>query len=102
MASREKHSEIDLLRDQYEELAELSGSLAHEIKNPLSVIHMNIDLLSEDLVESNTPENRRLLQRVDVVREQCERMEGIIRDFLRYARLRRVELASLPNAILPC
>jgi nitrogen-specific signal transduction histidine kinase len=31
---------------QYHELAELAGSLAHEIKNPLSVIHMNADLLS--------------------------------------------------------
>ena len=25
------------------------GSLAHEIKNPLSVIHMNADLLSEEI-----------------------------------------------------
>jgi nitrogen-specific signal transduction histidine kinase len=32
---------IDELRRQYNELAELAGSLAHEIKNPLSVIHMN-------------------------------------------------------------
>lgn len=94
MSSSDKRSDVDLLRAQYEELAELSGSLAHEIKNPLSVIHMNIDLLSEDLVESNTPENRRLLQRVDVVREQCERMEGMLRDFLKYARLRDIDLVS--------
>ena len=36
------------LRANYDELAELSGSLAHEIKNPLSVIRMNMDLLAED------------------------------------------------------
>ncbi|TWT92667.1 sensor histidine kinase [Stieleria varia] len=94
MSSNDKRSDVDLLRAQYEELAELAGSLAHEIKNPLSVIHMNIDLLSEDLLEANSSDNRRSLERVDIVREQCERMEGIIRDFLRYARLRDIDLVS--------
>lgn len=82
----------DSLRSQYEELAELAGSLAHEIKNPLSIIHMNIDLLSEDLQELKSPTSRRLLDRLDMVREQCERMEALLRDFLRYTRLRDIDL----------
>ncbi len=48
MSNSEKN-DVDPMRARYEELAELAGSLAHEIKNPLSVIHMNIDLLSEDI-----------------------------------------------------
>ncbi|MEO1616017.1 MAG: ATP-binding protein [Planctomycetota bacterium] len=94
MSSNEKPSAIDELRARYEELAELSGSLAHEIKNPLSVIHMNIELLGEDLTEWNSPESRRSLERVRIVREQCERMQGLLRDFLRYARLREIDLVS--------
>ena len=90
-------AEMDTARGQYEELAELAGSLAHEIKNPLSIIHMNIDLLSEDLVEIDTPSSRRCLPRVDMVRDQCERMEGLLRDFLRYARLRHIDL--LPGSL---
>ena len=82
------------MRARYEELAELAGSLAHEIKNPLSVIHMNIDLLSEDLLEINSPISRRSLDRVDIVRAQCERMEGLLRDFLRYTRLTNIDLVS--------
>jgi len=90
-----KHQEeMDEVRSQYEELAELAGSLAHEIKNPLSIIHMNIELLGEDLVEINTPNTRRCLPRVDMVRSQCERMEALLRDFLRYARLRHIDLVS--------
>lgn len=81
-------------KSRYEELAELAGSLAHEIKNPLSVIHMNIDLLSEDLEELDTPVARRSLDRVDIVRGQCERMEGLLRDFIRYTRLTNIDLAS--------
>lgn len=92
MTANNQPSPIDQLRSQYEELAELAGSLAHEIKNPLSVIHMNIDLLSEDLVEWNAPESRRSLERINIVRGQCERMQGLLRDFLRYARLRDIDL----------
>ena len=84
--------EVQTTRAAYEELAELAGSLAHEIKNPLSVIHMNIDLLSEDLSEDGSPVGRRSLQRIDIVRGQCERMEALLRDFLRYARLRQIDL----------
>jgi len=94
MTASEKPSPIDELRAQYEELAELAGSLAHEIKNPLSVIHMNIDLLSEDLADWNAPESRRSLERANIIREQCERMQGLLRDFLRYARLRDIDLVS--------
>ncbi len=85
-------SQLDQVRGQYEELAQLAGSLAHEIKNPLSIIHMNIDLLSEDLVEINTPTSRRSLVRVDMVRSQCERLESLLRDFLRYTRLQQIDL----------
>jgi len=94
MSTSETNHEVDLMRAQYEELAELAGSLAHEIKNPLSVIRMNIDLLSEDLAELNAPNMRRSLDRVDIVRGQCERLEGLLRDFLRYARLRDIDLVS--------
>ena len=48
--SNDLQASVDELRRQYNELAELAGSLAHEIKNPLSVIHMNADLLCEELV----------------------------------------------------
>ena len=94
MSAANPPSEVDALRARYEELAELAGSLAHEIKNPLSVIHMNIELLSEDLDELDSPVQRRSLERVDIVREQCERMEALLRDFLRYARLRNIDLVS--------
>ncbi len=83
---------IDPMRQRYEELAELAGSLAHEIKNPLSVIHMNIDLLSEDLAESESPVRRRAIDKVDIIRQQCERMERLLADFLRFARLREMDL----------
>jgi signal transduction histidine kinase len=92
MSPVENDADVDPMRERYEELAELAGSLAHEIKNPLSVIHMNIDLLSEDLAEIDSPTSRRSIDRVDIVRGQCQRMEALLRDFLRYTRLRDIDL----------
>ncbi len=83
----------DELRRQYHELAELAGSLAHEIKNPLSVIHMNVDLLSEELTESQWPGMRRAIAKVDMIREQCDRMQNLLADFLRFARMRDLEMS---------
>jgi signal transduction histidine kinase len=85
-------NESDAIRRQYEELAELAGSLAHEIKNPLSVIHMNVDLLSEELADAEPTIRRRASDKIDIVREQCERMEALLRDFLRFATLRDIDL----------
>ena len=77
---------------QYQELAELAGSLAHEIKNPISVIHMNADLLSEELTEAQWPGRRRAEAKVDIIRQQCQRMENLLRDFLRFSRLRDLHM----------
>ena len=77
----------------YNELAELAGSLAHEIKNPLSVIRMNMDLLAEDFADAETPRERRALTKIETVQKQCTRLENLLRDFLKFARLRDLELS---------
>jgi signal transduction histidine kinase len=82
------------LRAQYNELAELAGSLAHEIKNPLSVIRMNMDLLAEDFAEAETQRERRAVAKIETVQRQCTRLENLLRDFLKFARLRDLKLSS--------
>ena len=52
------------LVDQYTEIARLAGGLAHEIKNPLSTIRLNMDLLAEDLDDPENPRDRRALAKV--------------------------------------
>jgi len=80
------------LRAQFIELAELAGSLAHEIKNPLSVIRMNMELLAEDFADPATPKERRALAKIEMVTRQCTRLENLLNDFLRFSRLRNLEL----------
>jgi len=80
---------LEDLRRQYHELASLAGSLAHEIKNPLSIILMHIGLLEEDLEQMNGPTARRSSARIETVKKNCTRLETLLNDFLRFTRLGR-------------
>ena len=91
--SPDDHSEaLQRLRQQYSEIAQLAGALAHEIKNPLSVIAMNMDLLAEDFGEAKDQRDRRALAKVEVVQQQCQRLHNLLNDFLRFARTQNLEL----------
>jgi signal transduction histidine kinase len=83
---------LDELRARYAELAALAGSLAHEIKNPLSVIRMNMDLLAEDFAHAETPKERRAVAKIEMVSRQCTRLENLLNDFLRFNKVNRLEL----------
>ena len=85
---------LDQLRKQFNELASLAGELAHEIKNPLSTIRMTVELLKEDFEKINTPEGRRALPKIEIVISQCQRLETMLNDFLRFTRLSNLELRA--------
>ena len=81
------------LQLQYSELAQIAGSLAHEIKNPLSVIRMNMELVEEELVDAESPRERRVWTKIQTVHDQCVRLERLLNDFLKFAKLRDLELS---------
>ncbi len=66
------------------ELGLLTGGLAHEIKNPLSTVQLNLQLLQEDL-DPHQPAHTRLINRLGTVRRETARLKDILDDFLRYA-----------------
>jgi len=69
------------------EIGAMTGGLAHEIKNPLSTIGLNLQLLAESVgdLEVDEEEKQRLLRRLGVLRRETDRLRGILEDFLRYA-----------------
>ena len=80
------------LVDQYTEIARLAGGLAHEIKNPLSTIRLNMELLAEDFRESDAPRERRAMRKIDLVQRECQRLQDLLDDFLNFAKVRRLKL----------
>ncbi len=91
---------------QLEELSKLTGGLAHEIKNPLSTMRINLDLVSEELEGSdsaksgqpgahrNEPGLARAGRKIAVIRKEADRLERILDDFLRYVDRTELQLAS--------
>jgi len=77
-------------------LSRVAGGLAHEIKNPLSTMAINLALLEEECMraaKARDPEGaepsareQRYLKRVGTLQREVKRLENIVDDFLRYAR----------------
>ena len=83
---------IERLMDQYTQIARLAGALAHEIKNPLSTIRLNMELLLEDLDDAESPGQRRAVKQVELVQRECQRLQDLLDDFLNYAKVRQLDL----------
>lgn len=81
------------LRAQYAEISQLAGGLAHEIRNPLSTLSLNLDLLAEDYQDAETPRDRRVRQRVDRLKREVQRLYDVLENFLRFARVQELKLA---------
>jgi signal transduction histidine kinase len=91
---------------QLEELSKLTGALAHEIKNPLSTIKVNLKLVGEDLegayvTQSGTGAQKtdqrfaRALRKIAVIQKETDRLEQILDGFLRYIGKTELQLASV-------
>jgi signal transduction histidine kinase len=80
-----------VLDPQYAELAELAGGFIHEIKNHLSTLGLNLQLLAEDFEDPQSQRERRALERVKRLESECQRLVDVSNDFLRFARVQEVE-----------
>jgi signal transduction histidine kinase len=82
---------------QLEELSKLTGGLAHEIKNPLSTVKINLNLAREELEGANVNEVilKRAIRKLSVVQKEADRVEQILDSFLRYVDRTELQLASI-------
>ena len=93
--------------EQFEQLSKLTGQLAHEIKNPLSTIKVNLRLISEELADlkssgSNDMSSERAertlsraLRKISVVEKEADRLEQILDGFLRYLDRNEPQLSDV-------
>jgi len=81
------------------ELGAMTSGLAHEIKNPLSTVGLNAQLLHEGISEAQLPdaERERLLRRLGGLQREVDRLGGILTDFLQFAG--RMNLDPQPHDV---
>ena len=76
----------------------LASGLAHEIRNPLNSLNLNMQLLEEELsgralALSDSQSSGKLMS---ITRDEIHRLERLVTDFLQYARPRPLELEEIP------
>jgi signal transduction histidine kinase len=81
-----------------EELAKLTGELAHEIKNPLSTVKINLRLIAEELdsakLKSHDQDLNRAIRKLFIVQQETDRLEGILDGFLKYIGKTELQLST--------
>jgi signal transduction histidine kinase len=96
------------------EMGALAAGLAHELRNPLSTIKLNLQLLEEDLrsipgFAASDPANgsvgQRSLTRINTLKREADRLRQTLDDFLNYTgrielRLETVSLNSLVEELV--
>lgn len=73
-------------RTQYNEIAASAGRLAHEVRNPLSTISLNLELLEEELLESDATRDRRMHKKVQTLQRECQHLNLVVENFLQFVR----------------
>ena len=91
-------------------LSRLAGGLAHEIKNPLSTMSINLALLEEDWARAAaarnpdapeaSPREQRSVRRIKTLQREVSRLEQILEEFLSYVRGQAVNRAPMDLAKL--
>ncbi len=78
------------------ELGSLTGGLAHEIRNPLATLRLNLQMLGEDWERADSSSiadlRRRSVNKLITLRRETERLDDILEDFLRYAGRHELQL----------
>ena len=96
----EQHAQTN---ERLAEVGSMTSGLAHEIKNPLSTLGLNLQLLQEDLADiadhldddEAADKLARVRRRFEMLTRETSRLREILEDFLRYAG--RVQLDKQPT-----
>ncbi len=77
--------------ERFTAIGQLAAEVAHEIRNPLSSVQLNLDLLADEVTdgaEMNIGEARELL---GSIHNEVKRLADIVSEYLAFARLPRFE-----------
>ena len=76
-------------------LGRLAASVAHEVRNPLGAIDIQLQLLGEDLDAVSEDLRVKLMQRLNIAQTEMKRMDRIVHNFLRFSRTPQLHLENL-------
>ncbi|MCA8943747.1 MAG: GHKL domain-containing protein [Planctomycetes bacterium] len=88
---KSEHAEDRIRTRQLAQLGALFAGFAHEIRNPLSTIGLNLQLVKEDFGAAETPRDKRVVRRLDTIEQEVKRLQGILDEFLGFVRVPKLD-----------
>ncbi|AJW71736.1 sensor histidine kinase [Nitrosopumilus adriaticus] len=89
----EKTQEL-LKSERLSAIGELSGRLAHDMRNPLSVMKMSVDLINQSDGETKISDVK-VVERLDLIKKSIDRISHQVDDVLSYVRRSPLKLISV-------
>ena len=96
MTERTKMEEKVRETEKMAYIGQITASLSHEIRNPLSSVKMNLQILKQNISLGGNDQRR-----LDISVREVDRLEGILRELLDFAKPLSLKIQSAPvNKIL--
>ncbi len=89
----EKKTQEVLKSERLSAIGELSGRLAHDLRNPLSVMKMSIELIKQTPEDSKIS-NSNIMNRIGLIEKSVDRISHQVDDVLSYVRISPLNLTN--------
>lgn len=102
---REQHQAL-LRAERLATVGRMTSLITHELRNPLSSISLNADMLQDELVDKGLdPDDPDVMPQLDTIVEEVDRLQEITEEYLAHARLpapdlRRVSLLDTVESLV--
>lgn len=98
IAERKRLEMAKLQAERLATVGTMAAQVAHEVRNPLGSITLNLDLLQKEInkLNSNSPaQSGEVADLLTDIREEIQRIKRVIEDYLKFARLPRLQIRTL-------
>ena len=104
VAERRRLEQANLRAERLAMVGTIAAQVAHEVRNPLGSITLNLDLLAKELERLGGPRGAGLEEGrtlVSEIREEVRRIQRVIEEYLQFARLPKLQPKPVKlNALL--
>lgn len=78
----------------------LAAGVAHEVRNPLNSVQINLSILEQELSELVADRQAHVFAVLAKIAAEIKRLDDFISEFLRFARLPKLNIERLPVRVL--
>ena len=98
IAGRKRLEKAKIQAERLATVGTMAAQVAHEIRNPLGSISLNLDLLQREFNKLASPSAAASAEGLSLltdIREEIQRIKRVIEDYLKFARLPRLQTRPL-------